>query len=120
MALYDSLFSQFQLPIAQVLLTRDNLAERGQYLNACNTLRELLALGVLPIINENDTVSHAEIRFGDNDSLSAIAAGMVHADYLFLLTDVDCLYTNNPRVDPNAKAIRIVRDIPALKKQGGA
>ena len=86
MALYDSLFAQFQVPIAQVLLTRDTLADRGQYLNAVNTLKELLSFNVLPIVNENDTVSHTELRFGDNDSLSAIAAGMIQADLLFLLT----------------------------------
>lgn len=86
MSLYDSLFGQFQVPIAQVLLTRDTLADRGQYLNAVNTLKELLSFNVLPIINENDTVSHTELRFGDNDSLSAIAAGMINADLLFLLT----------------------------------
>jgi glutamate 5-kinase len=86
MALYDSLFAQFQVPIAQVLLTRDTLADRGQYVNAVNTLKELLTLNVLPIVNENDTVSHTELRFGDNDSLSAIAAGMINADLLFLLT----------------------------------
>ena len=118
LALYDSLFAQFHVPIAQVLLTRDSVAERGPYLNACNTFRELLSFKVLPIVNENDTVSHAEIRFGDNDSLSAITAGMVKADYLFLLTDVDRLYTDNPRTNPNAKPIRIVKDIQSLKQQG--
>ena len=86
MALYDSLFSQFQVPIAQVLLTRDSLSDRGQYLNAVNTLNELLSFNVLPIVNENDTVSHTELRFGDNDSLSAIASGMIKANLLFLLT----------------------------------
>jgi glutamate 5-kinase len=119
LALYDSLFAQFHVPIAQVLLTRDSVAERGPYLNACNTFRELLSFKVLPIVNENDTVSHAEIRFGDNDSLSAVAAGMVRADYLFLLTDVDRLYTDNPRTNSNAKPIRIVKDLQALKQQGG-
>ncbi|KAI8924321.1 Aspartate/glutamate/uridylate kinase [Entophlyctis helioformis] len=117
MALYDTLFSQYEVPIAQILLTRDNLAERSQYLNACNTLRELIQFNVVPIINENDSVSNAEIRFGDNDSLSAIAAGMVNADYLFLLTDVDALYTDNPRVNPNATAVRVVRDIRRLREQ---
>ncbi|KAI8806297.1 Aspartate/glutamate/uridylate kinase [Cladochytrium replicatum] len=117
MALYDELFGQFDQPIAQILLTRDNLAERAQYLNACNTFRELLNFGVVPIVNENDTVSHAEIRFGDNDTLSAIAAGMVGADYLFLLTDVDCLYTDNPRTNPDAKPVRVVKDIAKLKEE---
>ncbi|KAJ2811115.1 Glutamate 5-kinase, partial [Coemansia sp. 'formosensis'] len=72
-------------------------------------------MGVVPIVNENDTVSLGEIRFGDNDTLSAITAGMVHADYLFLLTDVDCLYTDNPRRNPNAKPVTNVADIKALR-----
>ncbi|RKO93553.1 glutamate 5-kinase [Blyttiomyces helicus] len=117
MALYDSLFSQFDVPIAQVLLTRDSLAERTQYLNACNTFKELLLMDVVPIVNENDAVSHAELRFGDNDTLSAIAAGMVNGDYLFLLTDVDCLYTDNPRTNPDAKAVRVVEDVGKLKEK---
>ncbi|KAJ3322558.1 hypothetical protein HDV06_002935 [Boothiomyces sp. JEL0866] len=116
-ALYDSLFAQFHLPIAQILLSRDNLCDRSPYLNACNTLRELLAFNTIPIINENDSVSSSEIRFGDNDSLSAIVAGMVHADYLFLLTDVDSLYTDNPRNNPNAARIKVVKDITVLKEQ---
>ncbi|XJO78342.1 hypothetical protein BDV3_002800 [Batrachochytrium dendrobatidis] len=117
MALYDTLFSQFEVPIAQILLTRDNLAERSQYLNARSTLRELLQMNVVPIINENDSVSNAEIRFGDNDTLSAIAAGMINADVLFLLTDVDALYTDNPRTNPDVKAVRVVDNIKQLREQ---
>jgi glutamate 5-kinase len=79
---------------------------------------QLLDMNVVPIINENDSVTSSEIRFGDNDSLSAVAAGMVHADYLFLLTDVDALYTDNPRTNPNATAMRVVRDISDLKTKG--
>ena len=75
-------------------------------------------MDVVPIVNENDTVSNAEIRFGDNDTLSAITAGMVNADFLFLMTDVDCLYTDNPRKNPDAKAVRIVDDIGRLRDQG--
>ncbi|KAJ3213780.1 hypothetical protein HDU67_002437 [Dinochytrium kinnereticum] len=117
MALYDDLFGRFDVPIAQILLTRDTIAERSQYLNACNTFKELLAMGVVPIVNENDTVSHAEIRFGDNDTLSAITAGMISADYLFLCTDVECLYTDNPRMNPDAKPVRVVDDISRLREQ---
>ncbi|KAJ1791571.1 Glutamate 5-kinase, partial [Coemansia sp. RSA 2399] len=102
-------------PVAQVLLTRNDLSHRTQYLNACNTFEALLEMGVVPIVNENDTVSLGEIRFGDNDTLSAITAGMVHADYLFLLTDVDCLYTDNPRTNANAKQVTNVTDIKALR-----
>ncbi|KND01626.1 glutamate 5-kinase [Spizellomyces punctatus DAOM BR117] len=115
MALYDGLFAQFDVPIAQVLLTRENLAERTQYLNACNTFKELLLMNVVPIVNENDTVSNAEIRFGDNDTLSAITAGMVNADYLFLMTDVDCLYTDNPKTNPDARPVRVVEDVGELR-----
>jgi glutamate 5-kinase len=88
------------------------------YLNARNTIKELLSMNVVPIINENDSVSSSEIRFGDNDSLSAIVAGMVHADYLFLLTDVDGLYTDNPRTNPNAERIKVVWDIKSLREKG--
>ncbi|KAJ1942792.1 Glutamate 5-kinase [Linderina macrospora] len=116
MALWDDLFGQLSQPIAQVLLTRHDLSQRTQYLNACNTFEALLEMGVVPIVNENDTVSLGEIRFGDNDTLSAITAGMVHADYLFLLTDVDCLYTDNPRTNPNAKPVTSVSDIYALRE----
>ncbi|KAJ2471242.1 Glutamate 5-kinase [Coemansia sp. RSA 2322] len=115
MALYDDLFGQLAQPVAQVLLTRNDLSQRTQYLNACNTFEALLEMNVVPIVNENDTVSLGEIRFGDNDTLSAITAGMVHADYLFLLTDVDCLYTDNPRRNPNAKPVTNVADIKALR-----
>ena len=115
MNLYDSLFQYFNVPIAQILLTRDNLAERIQYLNACSTLRELLGIDVVPIINENDSVSSSEIRFGDNDSLAAITAGMINANYLFVLTDVDCVYTDNPHTNPDATPIRSVSDLASLK-----
>lgn len=113
--LWDDLFRQMGQPIAQILLTRNDLADRTQYLNATATLNELLNMGVIPIVNENDTLSAYEIRFGDNDTLSAITAGMANADYLFLMTDVDCLYTANPRSDPTAKPILIVDDISSLK-----
>ncbi|KAK3808473.1 MAG: glutamate 5-kinase [Benniella sp.] len=117
MSLYDDLFGQFNQPIAQILLTKNDLADRTQYLNACNTLEALLEMDVVPIVNENDTISVSEIRFGDNDTLSAITAGMIHADYLFLMTDVDCLYTDNPRINPDAKPVLVVDDITALKEK---
>jgi glutamate 5-kinase len=90
--------------------------QRSRYLNATKTLSSLLNMGVIPIVNENDTIAVQEIRFGDNDTLSAITAGMVAADYLFLLTDVDCLYTENPRKNPSAKAVRVVRDIESVRR----
>ncbi|QEL63107.1 glutamate 5-kinase [Candidozyma auris] len=85
--LFDDLFRQLNQPIAQILLTRNDIIDFAQYRNATNTLNELLAMDVVPIVNENDTLSVAEIKFGDNDTLSAITAGMIHADYLFLMTD---------------------------------
>jgi glutamate 5-kinase len=92
--------------------------QRTQYLNAQNTFAELLDMGVIPIVNENDTIAVTEIKFGDNDTLSAITAAMVHADYLFLMTDVDCLYDKNPRTHPNAQAIEVVEDIASLQADG--
>jgi len=92
--------------------------QRTQYLNAQNTFAELLNMGVIPIVNENDTLAVTEIKFGDNDTLSAITAAMVQADYLFLMTDVDCLYDKNPRTNPDAQAIEIVEDITSLAVDG--
>lgn len=114
MSMWDNLFSQMRQPVAQILLTRNDIADRTQYLNAEHTFIELLNMGVIPIVNENDTLSVQEIKFGDNDTLSAITAAMVQADYLFLMTDVDCLYDKNPRTNPDAKAIEVVDDISVL------
>lgn len=105
---WDALFSQFSQRIAQILITRNDIVDWTQYKNAQNTIHELLQMGVVPIVNENDTLSVSEIKFGDNDTLSAITAALCGADYLFLLTDVDCLYTDNPRTNPNAKPILVV------------
>ncbi|KAL0065841.1 Glutamate 5-kinase [Marasmius tenuissimus] len=116
-ALWDDLFGHLEQPIAQVLLTRGDISDRTRYLNAVNTLKELLSMGVVPIVNENDTISVSEIKFGDNDTLSAITSSMIHADYLFLLTDVDGLYTGNPRKDSSAKFIEVVTSIPAIRSQ---
>ncbi|TFK31986.1 glutamate 5-kinase [Crucibulum laeve] len=116
-ALWDNLFGQLEQPIAQVLLTRGDISDRTRYLNAVNTFKELLSMGVVPIVNENDTVSVSEIKFGDNDTLSAITSSMIHADYLFLLTDVDGLYTSNPRKDPDAKQIEVVNSISAIRAE---
>jgi glutamate 5-kinase len=87
-------------------------------LNAQNTFNQLLDMGVIPIVNENDTLAVSEIKFGDNDTLSAITAAMIHADLLFLMTDVDCLYDKNPRTNPDAKAIEIVDDFSVLEADG--
>ncbi|KAH9977046.1 glutamate 5-kinase [Lactifluus volemus] len=116
-ALWDNLFGQLGQPIAQVLLTRGDISDRTRYLNAVNTFNELLSMGVVPIVNENDTISVSEIKFGDNDTLSAITSSMVHADYLFLFTDVDGLYTANPRKDPSARLIEVVESTAAIRAQ---
>lgn len=92
--------------------------QRTRYINAQNTFNELLDIGVIPIVNENDTLAVSEIKFGDNDTLSAITAAMIHADMLFLMTDVDCLYDKNPRSNPDARAIEVVDDIGALEVDG--
>lgn len=114
MTIWDSLFTHYRQPVAQILFTRNDIADRSQYVNAQNTLSEVLNYGVIPIVNENDTLAVSEIKFGDNDTLSAITAAMVHADYLFLMTDVEALYDKNPRAYPDAMPIREVDDIDSL------
>ena len=110
---YAASFARYGLTVGQVLLTADDLHRRGHYRNAVRTLERLLALGVIPIVNENDTVATAEIRFGDNDRLAALAAHLVHADALVLLSDVDGLYTADPR-RPDAKLISEVNSADEL------
>ncbi|GAA6029401.1 hypothetical protein JCM8097_003660 [Rhodosporidiobolus ruineniae] len=119
-ALWDQIFGSLKQPVAQILITRNDIADRSRYLNATTTLSTLLNMGVIPIINENDTISVSEIlhlnKFGDNDTLSAIAAGMCGADYLFLMTDVDGLYEDNPRRVPGARRVTKVRDIEEVRR----
>ena len=101
----------FDRPVAQVLLTHDDLRNRRRYLNARATLQELLALGALPVVNENDTVSVDELKLGDNDNLAAVVAALVDADALFIATDIDGFYTANPRTHAGAQPIL---DVEAL------
>ncbi len=108
MTVYTQLFNLYQQQIAQVLLTRNDLADRRRYLNARNTLAALLDFGVVPIINENDTIATEEIRFGDNDNLSALIATLLEADLLLLLTDQDGVYWEDPGINPEAQLIRRV------------
>jgi glutamate 5-kinase len=105
---YDDFFTSLQQPIAQVLLTRRDLMQRSCYVNIYNTFEELLELGVIPIVNENDTVAVEELKFGDNDTLSALVASLIQADWLFLLTDVDRLYSADPKVVFDAQPITLV------------
>jgi glutamate 5-kinase len=99
---YESRFQKYGLHTAQVLLTHDDLAHRQRYLNARSTLRTLLQLNVIPVVNENDTVATEEIRFGDNDSLGALVANLVEADLLIFLTDQNGLFDSDPRGNPDA------------------
>ena len=103
---YESSFREHGLRTAQVLLTHADLADRQRYLNARSTLLTLLGLGIIPVINENDTVVTDEIRFGDNDTLAALVTNLVEADCLIILTDQPGLYTEDPRVNPAASLIR--------------
>ncbi len=106
---YESAFAKFGLHTAQILLTHEDLADRRRYLNARSTLFTLLALNVIPVINENDTVTTDEIRFGDNDTLGALVTNLIEADVLVLLTDQDGLYTADPRSDAAATLVRTGR-----------
>jgi glutamate 5-kinase len=110
MAIYEQIFTLYGRTVAQVLLTRADLADRRRYLNARSTLMALIEHGILPIINENDTVATEEIRVGDNDNLSALVANVVEADMLTLLTDQQGLFTADPRNDPNAKLVEEVTE----------
>jgi glutamate 5-kinase len=103
---YESFFQKHALHTAQVLLTHDDLANRQRYLNARSTLRTLLRLNVVPVINENDTVTTEEIRFGDNDTLAGLVANLIEADVLVILTDQEGLYECDPRIDPTATLIQ--------------
>jgi glutamate 5-kinase len=103
---YEDLFQTYGLHTAQILLTHDDLSDRKRYLNARNTLRALLGMAVIPIVNENDTVTTDEIKVGDNDTLGALVANLVEADALILLTDQDGLFDADPRQNPQAALIR--------------
>jgi glutamate 5-kinase len=117
---YKELLETHEITVAQILLTLGDTEQRRRYLNARGTLNTLLSLGAVPVINENDTVTTAEIRYGDNDRLAARVAQMVGADCLVLLSDVDGLYTANPNVDPDAQFIaRVLEITPAIEAMAG-
>lgn len=120
MSAYAHAFARHNIPVAQALLTPDDTERRRRWLNARATLETLLELGAVPIVNENDTVATAEIRYGDNDRLAARAAQMISADALILLSDIDGLYERDPRRDANAAFIAEVREIsPAIEAMAG-
>ena len=115
MYVYDKLFSEYNHNVAQLLLTADDIRDSRRSVHVCDTLERLLEYGALPIINENDAVATDEIgietTIGENDTLAAVVARLIHADRLVLLSDIDGLYTADPRTDPNAELIPTVREI---------
>lgn len=108
---YNEQFSKFHIVPAQILLTRNDFSKKDRYRNAFSTISELLERGILPIINENDTVSVKELTFGDNDMLSALVSGLVHAEQLIILTDINGLYDSNPHENPHAKKWNHLQEI---------
>ena len=119
---YERSFAEFGKKVAQVLLTRDDFSDRKRYINSKNTIITLLSYRVIPIINENDTVSTDEIKFGDNDNLASLVANIVESEQLIILSDVEGLYTEDPRQSSKARLIEFVDEITPeiLKKAGGA
>ena len=111
MMTYQKLFSEYNQVAAQILMTKNTIVDSLNRYNAQNTFRELLKMGVIPIVNENDTVATYEIEIGDNDTLSAIVAALVEADLLILLSDIDGLYTDDPRRNPDADFIEQVDEL---------
>jgi glutamate 5-kinase len=116
MALYERYFSRFDKSVAQVLLTHDDLANRQRYLNAKHTFDMLLETSIIPIVNENDTVAVEEMKFGDNDHLSALVATLLEADLLVILSDVEGVYDRDPRVHAGAKLIPLITEIKDAKR----
>lgn len=111
MMTYQRLFAEYNQIAAQILMTKNTIVDDLNRFNAHNTFSELLRLGAIPVVNENDTVTTYEIEFGDNDTLSAIVAALVDADLLILLSDIDGLYTDDPRKNPNAKFVEQVDEL---------
>lgn len=111
MYIYDKLFSEYHHTVAQILLTASDVDNEERHRNFANTLNRLLELGIIPVINENDTIATEEIVIGDNDTLAAIVSASVKADMLILLSDIDGLYTSDPHKDPEAKLIPEVRKL---------
>lgn len=109
--IYDKFFDEYDKTVAQVLLTKDGVENSIRRRNAKNTINEILNMGIIPIINENDTVSTHEIEFGDNDTLSAIVSSLISADLLIILSDIDGVFTGDPKMDETAKLISKVMDL---------
>lgn len=113
MMIYQKIFAEYNQVVAQILMTKNTIVDNLNRYNAQNTFRELLGMGVIPIVNENDTVATYEIGIGDNDTLSAVVAALIGADLLILLSDIDGLYTDDPRTNPEARFIAQVDDLDA-------
>jgi glutamate 5-kinase len=111
--IYDKFFEEHNKTVAQILLTKDGVENPVRRKNAKNTINELLSMGIVPVINENDTVSTDEIEFGDNDTLSAMVSSLINADLLILLSDIDGMFTGDPKLDDSAKLISKVMDLSA-------
>ena len=111
MMTYQKIFAEYNQVAAQILMTKNTIVDNLNRYNAQNTFAELFKLGVIPIVNENDTIATYEIEIGDNDTLSAIVASLVEADALILLSDIDGLYTDDPRTNPDAKYIEVVEEL---------
>ena len=116
MMIYQKLFSEYNQMAAQILMTKNTMVNNLNRRNARNTFEELLELGAIPVVNENDTVSTEEIEFGDNDTLSAVVTAVVEGDLLILLTDIDGLYTDDPHKNPMAK---LISEVPVLDEKIG-
>lgn len=120
MSIYDSFFNDYGCQIGQILLTKDVMTNSDRRQNVTNAFNVLLSLDCIPVVNENDSVEVEEIKFGDNDTLSAIVADCIGADMLILLTDIDALYSGDPKKNPDAKKIPVVTEITAeIEKIGG-
>lgn len=119
MMIYQKIFAEYNQVAAQILMTKDTIVDDFNRKNAKNTFSELLNLGVIPVVNENDTVATYEIVIGDNDTLSAIVTGLTKADLLILLSDIDGLYTDDPRTNPEAKFIQEVEQVTEEYMQMG-
>ncbi|MBI5903699.1 MAG: glutamate 5-kinase [Deltaproteobacteria bacterium] len=120
MSRYEAAFSERGVRVAQVLLTHDDLGSRKRFLNARNTLLTLLGFGIVPIVNENDTVAVEEIKFGDNDELSALTTNLTEADLLVILSDIDGLFDKDPKKEPGARKIPLVEDVDGLRLEAFA
>ena len=120
MHIYERLFGEYGQVVAQVLLTKADMVNRHSYANARNALQEMISWGVIPIINENDVVAIDEFKIGDNDNLSALVASLADADLDILLSDIDGLYTANPKTHPEAKLVSVVEEVtPAIEATAG-